>query len=96
MAEEIPDDIKKDLEKACALHERTTSDYAQCQEFNKIMSNLLARLEDADCLRTADKVMSVLLDCNPKEGTHCEKTTIVGEKVKKISALIQTSKKKTA
>lgn len=84
MAEEIPDDIKKDLEKACALHQRAVSDYAQCTEFSKIMSDLLARLEDSDCLRTADKVMTVLLDCNPKEGTHCEKATLVGEKMKKF------------
>lgn len=84
MAEEIPDDIKKDLEKACALHQRAVSDYAQCSEFSKIMSDLLARLEDADCLRAADKVMTVLLDCNPKEGTHCEKATLVGEKMKKF------------
>lgn len=84
MAETIPGDIKKDLEKACALHQRAVSDYAQCSEFSKIMSDLLARLEDADCLKTADKVMTVLLDCNPKEGTHCEKATLVGEKMKKF------------
>jgi hypothetical protein len=84
MAEEIPNDIKKDLEKACALHQRAVSDYAQCSEFSKIMSDLLARLEDADCLKTADRVMTVLLDCNPKEGTHCEKATLVGEKIKKF------------
>lgn len=84
MAEKISDDIKKDLEKACVLHQRAVSDYAKCVEFSKIMSDLLARLEDADCFRAADKVMTVLLDCNPKEGAHCDKATLVGERMKKF------------
>ncbi|MBC8316596.1 MAG: hypothetical protein H8E41_01730 [Desulfobulbaceae bacterium] len=84
MAEKITDDIRKDLEKACALHQRAVSDYSKCVEFSKIMSDLLARLEDNDCLRTADKVMTILLDCNPKEGSHCDKATIVGERMKKF------------
>jgi len=84
MAEKIPDDIKKDLETACALHQRAASDYVKCVEFNKLMSDILARLEDAGCFRTADKVMSILLDCNPKEGAHCDKATRIGDKMKKF------------
>ncbi len=84
MAEKVPDDIKKDLEKACELHQRAVSDYEKCVEFSKIMSDLLGRLEDADCFRSADKVMTVLLNCSPKEGSHCEKATLVGEKMKKF------------
>ena len=84
MAEKIPDDIKRDLEKACALHQRATADYEKCIEFSKLMSDLLARLEDAGCYRTADKVMTVLLNCNPRAGAHCDKATIVGEKMKKF------------
>lgn len=84
MTEKIPDDIKKDLEKACSLHQRASADYSKCVEFSKLMSDLLGRLEDADCYRTADKVMTILLDCQPKEGTHCEKATLVGEKMKKF------------
>jgi hypothetical protein len=84
MADELPDDIKKDLEKASALHLRTTSDYEKCVEFSKLMSDLLTRLEDAGCYRTADRVMTILLDCNPKEGSSCDKTTIVGERMKKF------------
>ncbi len=80
----IPDDIKKDLEKARSLHQRAVSDYEQCTEFSKIMSDLLARLEDAGCYRTADKVMGILLDCSPKTGASCEKTTLIGEKMKKF------------
>jgi hypothetical protein len=84
IAEILPDDIKKDLEKACALHQRALSDYSQCTEFSRLMSDLLARLEDVGCFKTADKVMTILLDCNPKTGAHCEKSTIVSQITKKL------------
>ena len=84
MAEEIPSRIKQDLQKACSLHERAVSDYAKCVEFSKLMSDLLERLEDRNCCQTADKVMTVLLECNPKEGSHCDKAVHVQEKMKKI------------
>lgn len=87
MAEIIPEDIKKDLERAIALHQRTTSDYKKCLEFNQLMSSLLGRLEDAGCNRMADKVMTILLECNPREGAHCEKTTVVANKVEKFKNL---------
>jgi hypothetical protein len=44
----------------------------------------LSRLEDAGCNKTADKVMGILLDCNPKAGASCDKTTIITEKMKKF------------
>ena len=83
-AEALPDDIRRDLAKACALHQRAVSDYAQCNEFSRLMSDLLARLEDAGYYKTADKVMTILLDCNPKIGAHCEKSTVVGQITKKL------------
>ncbi len=91
MAEILPDDIKKDLESACALHLRATADYAQCEEFSRAMSNLLARLEDARCFETADIVMGLLLDCNPKTGAHCDKATVVGRVTKKLEDKIKSS-----
>lgn len=84
ISETLPDDIQQDLEKACVLHQRAVSDYAQCEEFSRLMSDLLSRLEDAKCFKTADRVMSILLDCNPKIGAHCEKSTIVSQITKKI------------
>lgn len=87
MAEKVPEEIRKDLERACELHQRATSDYAKCEEFSKLMSNLLARLEDAGCFETADKVMGVLLDCNPKIGAHCDKATTVGQMTQNLQKL---------
>ena len=83
-AEILPEDIKKDLEKACALHQRAVSDYAQCEQFSRLMSDLLARLEEAKCFHTADKVMSILLECSPKTGAHCEKSTVICRKTQKL------------
>lgn len=88
MTEIVPEDIKRDLVRACSLHQRATADYAKCEEFSRLMSNLLARLEDARCFATADKVMGVLLDCNPKIGAHCDKSTIVGQVTQKIQERI--------
>jgi hypothetical protein len=85
MTEKIPDNIRKALQKASALHQRAVSDYAQCIEFSKTMSETLVALEDANCIKTADKVMSILINCNPKEGAHCDNSALVGEKMKKIS-----------
>ncbi len=84
MADKLPDDINTDLEAARNLHLRATSDYQKCLEFNKLMSNLLARLEDDGYYKLADRVMSILLDCSPKEGSSCEKATLIGDKIKKI------------
>lgn len=84
MTEDIPQELKDELEKAALLHRRATSDYDKCQEFNQLMSTLLGRLEDAHCDRTADKVMGILLDCNPKPGSQCDKATRISEKMKKL------------
>ena len=84
MTNELPDDIQQDLEKACILHQRATSDYEKCVEFNKLMSDLLARLEDAGQYRYADRVMTILLECMPKEGSSCDKASITGERVNKF------------
>ena len=84
MVETVPEDVANDLKKACVLHQRASSDYKKCLEFNKQMSDILGRLEDADCFRAADRVMTILLDCNPRDGAHCDKATLIGDKMKKF------------
>lgn len=80
----IPDKIRKDLTNVYLLHGQAVSDFAQCVEFNKLMFKLLARLEDAHCYKTADKVMSVLLVCNPKKGARCEKYSGIAKTIEKL------------
>jgi hypothetical protein len=84
MAETIPEEIQKDLARAAELHLRASADFEKCQEFNRLMSGLLVRLEDAGCFRTADKVMSVLIDCTPKAGCQCDKANRIGDKMKRF------------
>ena len=62
------------------MEEKFRSTAERCYEVK--ISNLLARLEDAHCYRIADKVMGILLECNPKNGANCESTNRVSEKMK--------------
>ncbi len=89
MSETIPQDIQDDLKKAASLHERTSSDYLKCVEFSKLMSDILGRLEDIGCDRMADRTMGILLDCNPKEGAHCDNSMRVGDRMQKIIAFLK-------
>ena len=84
MAKDLSPNLERDLERARELHDRAASDYTQCLEFNRLMADLLDRLEDDGHHRRAGKVMTLLLECNPKEGARCDKATLVGEKVRKM------------
>jgi len=77
----LPEEIKKELENATALHQRAVSDYAKCLEFNKIMAGLLDKLEDCGSSKLADKVMGILIECNPKEGSHCDQASQIGSRM---------------
>jgi len=87
----LPDDLEKDLLRAAKLHERAVSDYASCVEFNRLMADLLDRLEEEDCSSLAEKVMGILINCQPKEGSHCEKASLVENQMQKIARRIQTA-----
>ena len=78
-------ELKKKFDNAAALHQRAVSDYAKCLEFNRIMANLLNDLEDCGKFKLADKVMGILIECNPKEGSHCEQATQVGNRISSLA-----------
>ena len=80
----LPEDIKKEFAAATALHQRAVSDYAKCLEFNRSMAELLYKLEDCDQLKLADKVMGILIECHPKEGSHCDQATQIGNRVNSL------------
>ncbi len=83
MPEDIPSELRKELAKAARLHQRAASDYEKCQEFNKQLTELLGRLEDAGCDKTADRLMSILIDCNPKAGSQCDKASRITDKMQR-------------
>ncbi len=89
MADELPEDIHRDFIRARELHRRTSSDYQKCLEFNKLMSDLLAKLEDIGSYRLADRVMSILLECNPREGCHCDSSSRVGDRIGRLAASLE-------
>ncbi|MDW5550451.1 hypothetical protein [Methanosarcina sp.] len=82
MAEKLPPEFIKELKSVCKLHEQAVCNKEKCREFSKTLSNLLVSLEDMKYHRTADRLMSILINCSPKEASHCEKATLVGERMK--------------
>jgi len=96
MAEKLPPEFIKELKSVCKLHEQavcnkekyrefseTLSNFlVRLEEFSETLSNLLIRLEDMKYYRTADRIMSILINCSSKEASHCEKVTLVGERMK--------------
>lgn len=85
MVESIPSEIIKDLQSVCQLHEQAVCNHDKCREFSESLSGLLIRLEDLKFYRTADRLMSILINCKPKEASHCEKANLVGEMMKEIT-----------
>ena len=84
MADSISEEIIKDLQSACQLHQQAVCNHDKCREFSEGLSGLLVRLEDMKFYRMADRAMSILRNCKPKEASHCEKANLVGEMMKEI------------
>ncbi|WP_440947141.1 hypothetical protein ACSAZL_02300 [Methanosarcina sp. T3] len=85
MAEKLPREVIEELERVSRLHEQAVCDHEKCREFSENLSDVLVRLEDMKFYKTADKLMSVLINCKPKEASHCEKATMVGEMIKNVA-----------
>ena len=94
MVEDIPSEIIKDLQSVCQLHEQAVCNHDKCREFSESLSGLLVRLEDMRFYRIADRLMSILLNCKPKEASHCEKANLVGEMMKEIVKEVQKAAQK--
>jgi hypothetical protein len=85
MVKSIPREILEDLQSVCQLHEQAVCNHDKCREFSESLSGLLVKLEDLKFYRIADRLMSILLNCKPKEASHCEKANLVGEMMKEIT-----------
>ncbi|HII90955.1 MAG TPA: hypothetical protein HA262_01970 [Methanosarcina sp.] len=85
MVENIPREIIEDLQTVCQLHDEAVCNRDKCREFSEKLSVLLILLEDLKFYRMADRLMSVLLNCKPKEASHCEKANLVGAMMKDIT-----------
>ncbi|AKB21022.1 hypothetical protein [Methanosarcina sp. WH1] len=94
MAEKLPREVIEELERVSRLHEQAVCDHEKCREFSEKLSGLLVKLEDMKFYRTADRLMGVLINCSPKEASHCEKSTLVGEMIKNMAKEAQNEPKK--
>ena len=94
MTEKLPYEVIKELECVSRLHEQAVCNYDKCREFSESLSGLLVRLEDMKFYRTADRLMGILINCSPKEASHCEKSTIVGAMMKEIAKEAQKAAEK--
>jgi hypothetical protein len=81
----FPEEIIKDLQSVCRLHEEAVCNHDKCREFSESLSALLIRFEDLKLYRMADRLMSILLNCKPKEASHCEKANLVGSMMKEVT-----------
>ena len=55
MVENIPEEIVKDLQSVCQLHQQAVCNHDKCREFSESLSGLLVRLEDMKFYRMADR-----------------------------------------
>ena len=73
----IPFNIVNDLQSISQLHEQAVCNHDKCREFSESLSEFLVRLEDLKFYRTADKLMSVLINCKLKRLLTAKKQTLL-------------------
>jgi len=84
-------EILKEAEDLCRIHGEGIDDFERCREFNNRMSTFLMRLEDMECNVMANRMMDVLLTCNPKTGAHCENSKMVGAMLERMRDVAKSS-----
>jgi hypothetical protein len=67
---------EEEIESLCKLHSDAIANYEKCREFANRMSLFLSDLEDCRCNSLANMAMNVLMNCNPKVASHCEKANM--------------------
>ncbi len=80
----IPNKVIQELQSISYLHEQAVRNHDKCREFGEKLSDFVVRLEDMKLYRISDKLMSILINCKPKEASHCEKANLVGEMMKDV------------
>ncbi|MDD2755129.1 MAG: hypothetical protein PHS80_06320 [Methanothrix sp.] len=76
MDEKNWEEMEWEIESLCKLHSDAIADYKKCREFANRMSLFLSDLEDFRCNFLANMAMDILMNCNPKVASHCEKANM--------------------
>lgn len=69
-------EINQEIDSLCKLHDEAIANYEKCREFANRMSLLLSELEDLGCKSIANMAMDILMFCNPKVASHCDKASM--------------------
>lgn len=81
-------EIYEEIEQLCKLHDEAVANYEKCREFANRMSLFLSELEDMGCQPIANMAMDVLLFCNPKVASHCDKASMEKGRLEHMKAEI--------
>ncbi len=81
-------EINQEIEQLCKLHDEAIANCEKCREFANRMSLFLSELEDMGCQSIANMAMDVLLFCNPKVASHCDKASMEKGRLEHMKAEI--------
>ena len=76
-------EILQEIEALCIMHQGI-SQSSECREFSSRCTLLLQKLEDAGLSRLADRAMDLLVSCNPKDFSQCDKVRQAGNALDRL------------
>lgn len=82
-------DVDQEIERLCKLHDEAVANSELCREFANQMSLFLSELEDQNCQSIANMAMDILLLCNPKVASHCDKANMERGRLEQMKAEIE-------
>ena len=82
-------ETNQEIEQLCKLHDKAIANAEKCREFANRMSLFLSDLEDLKCQSMANMAMDILLLCNPKVASHCDKANMEKGRLEQMKAEIE-------
>ena len=76
-------EILQEIEALYTMHQGI-SQSSECREFSGRCALLLQKLEDAGFSRLADRAMDLLVSCNPKDFSQCDKVRQAGNALDRL------------
>lgn len=83
-------EILQEIEALYTMHQGI-SQSSECREFSGRCALLLQRLEDAGLSRLADRAMDLLVSCNPKDLSQCDKVRQASNALERLRKLARES-----
>lgn len=78
----------QEIEQLCKLYDEAIANSEKCSEFANRISLFLSELEDLKCQSMANMAMDILLLCNPKVASHCDKASMEKGRLEQMLAEI--------